>query len=147
MNIVLASDHGAIDLRGLLTNYITKSYPEITVIDLGTTASESVDYPDFADQLVHKLTIKEANCGILCCGTGIGMSMRANRYPGIRAAVVYDAFTAKMAKAHNNANVLCLGGRTIDNELAKTVVSIWLNTEFEGGRHELRVKKLDYPLL
>lgn len=115
--------------------------------DLGTHVSESVDYPDMADQLVDKLNKKEADLGVLCCGTGIGMSIRANRYPVIRAALVYDEFTAKMAKAHNNANVLCLGGRTLDINTAKKLISIWLETPFEGGRHQKRVDKLDAKLV
>ena len=147
MNLTIASDHGAIELRQALINHITTSYLEIRVTDLGTHVSESVDYPNMADQLVDKLNKKETDLGVLCCGTGIGMSIRANRYPGIRAALVYDEFTAKMAKAHNNANVLCLGGRTLDIDTAKKLISIWLETPFEGGRHQKRVDKLDAPFV
>ena len=147
MNVTIASDHGAIELRQALIDHITTSHSEIRVTDLGTHVSESVDYPNIADQLVDKLNKKEADLGVLCCGTGIGMSIRANRYPGIRAALVYDEFTAKMAKAHNNANVLCLGGRTLDIDTAKKLISIWLETPFEGGRHQKRVDKLDAPFV
>ncbi len=146
MKIVLASDHGALILRTELIKFLTQNYSTYTLIDLGTASSNSVDYPDFADQLVQKINTQEANYGILCCGTGIGMSIRANRYPGIRAALVYDEFTAKMAKEHNNANILCLGGRTLTLTIAQNLVKTWLDTSFEGGRHDQRLQKLDSPL-
>ena len=146
MKIVLASDHGALVLRTELIKFLTQNYSTYNLIDLGTASSNSVDYPDFADQLVQKINNQEANYGILCCGTGIGMSIRANRYPGIRAALVYDEFTAKMAKEHNNANILCLGGRTLTLTIAQHLVKTWLDTSFEGGRHDQRLQKLDSPL-
>ena len=141
--IVLASDHGAVELKLGLMRYISQQYPNELVYDLGTSTLDSVDYPDFADQLCQYIKNGHAETGILCCGTGIGMSIRANRYTGIRAAVIYDKFTAEMSKAHNNANVICLGGRTIDQQIAESLVSVWKETLFEGGRHEQRIHKLD----
>ena len=147
MKLVIASDHGAIELRQALVTYLQSQYTDIDVVDLGIDTPESVDYPDFADRVATQVLSGNATMGILCCGTGIGIGIRANRYPGIRAALVYDAFTAEMAKAHNNANVLCLGGRTTDIEMAKQFVSVWLDTAFEGGRHQRRLDKLDAPLV
>ena len=146
MKIVLASDHGALALRTGLIRFLDQFYSTYQLIDLGTVSADSVDYPDFADQLVQTINHQEADCGILCCGTGIGMSIRANRYPGIRAALVYDEFTAKMAKEHNNANVLCLGGRTLELKDAQHLVKVWLDATFEGGRHQSRIEQLDDPL-
>jgi len=141
MKLVLASDHGALELRKALLQFLEEQSYEVT--DLGSFTEESVDYPDMADMLAAKLLSGEADGGILCCGTGIGISMRANRHKGVRAALVHSDFTAEMAKAHNNANVLCLGGRTTSVDDAKRYVKVWLDTEFEGGRHQRRVEKID----
>lgn len=146
MTIVLASDHGAIELRQAIADFLRRETDQ-DVHDLGVFSSESVDYPDMADGVVNAIKNKEAELGILCCGTGIGISIRANRYKGIRAALVYDDFTAEMAKAHNNANILCLGGRTTSIDQAVSCVKQWLTTSFEGGRHERRVEKLDSNLI
>ncbi len=146
IRIALASDHGAFSLKNTVVKYLESN--GFKTQDLGTySATESVDYPDFSDRVVHALQSKTADLGILCCGTGIGVSIRANRYPGIRAALIHDAFTAEMAKAHNNANILCFGGRTVpSDEEACRWVQIWLDTAFEGGRHQRRLDKLDASL-
>ncbi len=141
--LAIACDHGALDLKRALINHLNTKHPDLNILDLGTHTSDSVDYPEFADRVAHAILEGKAHLGLLCCGTGIGISMRANRYKGIRAALVYDTFTATMAKAHNNANILCLGGRTTPAPLACTLVDTWLTTAFEGGRHQNRLDKLD----
>ena len=140
-HIILGSDHGGYDLKESLKEGLSQN-SEITLEDMGTFSTESVDYPDIADTVAQTVLAKNT-VGILCCGTGIGISIRANRYKGIRAAVVCNEFTAEMAKKHNNANVLCLGGRTTDFGLAKKMITTWLNAEFESGRHQRRLDKLD----
>ena len=140
--IALASDHGGRLLKNHIAKYLeAKQY---TVIDFGVApeASTSVDYPDYAIQVTNAVTSGKAQQGILVCGTGIGMSIAANKVHGIRAAVVWDAFSSEMAKAHNNANVLCLGERCLDFETAVNLVQKWLDTDFEGGRHLNRVNKI-----
>ena len=102
----------------------------------------SVDYPDFGEAVARKVSTGAAELGLLVCGTGIGMSIVANKFPRVRAALVTDEFMARMAKEHNNANVLVLGGRVLDLELAKRMVAIWLDTTFEGGRHQQRLDKI-----
>ena len=141
-DIFIAADHGALELKNYLRDQL-QSKIGLNIIDLGTDSDDSVDYPDFAEALVKEVLKDSSRLGILCCGTGIGISIKANRYKGIRAALVHDEFTAKMAKAHNNANVLCLGGRTHSPELALKLVTIWLEEAFEGGRHQRRLDKLD----
>lgn len=138
--VALAADHGGVEMKALLKQEIeAKGYE---VLDLGTHDSQSVDYPDFADAMAKALKDGKAARGILMCGTGIGISIAANRHPHIRAALVHDAFGAQMCRQHNDANVLVLGGRTMGSEVAKQVVGIFLTTEFEGGRHARRVAKL-----
>lgn len=147
MHLAIASDHGGIDLKTPLLTYVKSYFPDISVSDLGVSSSESVDYPDIADILCTSLLTGDVDLGVLICGTGIGISMRANRYSGIRAALVYDDFTAQMAKQHNNANVLCLGGRTTSPDLACNLLQRWLSEPFEGGRHQRRIDKLDTPII
>lgn len=138
--VALASDHGGIEMKALLKREIeAKGYE---VLDLGTHDAQSVDYPDFADAMASALKDGKASRGVLMCGTGIGISIAANRYAHVRAALVHDAFGARMCRQHNDANVLVLGGRTMGPEIAKQVVDIFLTTEFEGGRHARRVAKL-----
>lgn len=138
--VALASDHGGIEMKALLKQEIEAK--GFDVLDLGTHDSQSVDYPDFADAMAQALKDGKASRGVLMCGTGIGISIAANRYAHVRAALVHDAFGAQMARRHNDANVLVLGGRTMGPEIAKQVVDIFLTTEFEGGRHARRVAKL-----
>ncbi|MGE4170454.1 MAG: ribose 5-phosphate isomerase B [Candidatus Margulisiibacteriota bacterium] len=142
VSLVLGSDHGGFELKERLKQHLIQTHPEVEVVDLGTHSTASVDYPDFAKSVAHAILGGKAALGVLVCGTGIGISIAANRFDGIRAALVHNAFTAEMAKAHNNANVLCLGGRTTEPDLACQLVDIWLKTPFEGGRHQGRLDKL-----
>jgi ribose 5-phosphate isomerase B len=112
------------------------------VLDLGTDGPQSVDYPDFADAMAKVIADGRADVGVLMCGTGIGISIAANRYPHLRAALVHDAFGARLARQHNNANVIVFGGRTIGVEVAKDCLAVFLSTAFEGGRHATRVAKM-----
>ncbi|RAP32296.1 ribose 5-phosphate isomerase B [Candidatus Marinamargulisbacteria bacterium SCGC AG-410-N11] len=141
--IVVGSDHGALDLKNCIRDFLETHELVYKVIDVGTYSSDSVDFPDFADKVVNLILENKDYLGVLCCGTGIGVSIRANRYKNIRAALVYDTFTATMAKQHNNANVICLGGRTTSMENAKNFTNIWLEGTFEAGRHLQRISKLD----
>ncbi len=141
-SISIASDHGGYELKSFLMHH----FSSISFIDLGTSSTDSVHYPTFADALCNHILNQKSEKGILICGTGIGISMRANRYPGIRAAVVHSEFTASMAKAHNNANVLCLGERTTTTDDAIIYINAWLSTEFEGDRHQTRIDMLDAPI-
>lgn len=141
MKIALAADHGGFEMKNQIAQYlISKNFD---VVDLGTNSSDSVDYPDFAQKVVQKLSTKEADLGILVCGTGIGISIAANRHKGIRAALLYDDYVAKVAKEHNNANVLCFGGRTMKIEDVLKRIDIFLAAKYEGGRHDRRLCKLD----
>lgn len=141
MRVLLASDHAGLELRHLLATRVTALGHE--AVDLGTEGTGSVDYPDFAHELARRLTTGEGERGVLVCGTGIGMSMAANRHPRIRAALCHDAFTAAAARRHNNANVLCLGARTTGPGVAEQMLEIFLDTPFDGGRHERRVKGIE----
>lgn len=145
--ILIASDHGGYELKKFFTTTFIKNNPEYQFEDLGTQSSDSVDYPDYAESLCQKLKEKENNkdkydFGVLICGSGQGMAMRANRYSYIRAALCWNEEITKLSRAHNNANVLCLGGRFISSELGEKLLKIFLTTPFEGGRHEKRVNKL-----
>lgn len=142
MKIVIAADHGGYEIKQAIIKALGEDGHIVT--DLGTdNAAQSVDYPVFAKALCSVLQKGEAELGILCCGTGIGMSMAANKQRGIRAAVLSDEFSAEMTRRHNNANVLCLGGRVIDGEKAVKLARIFVATEFEGGRHQRRVDMLE----
>lgn len=140
--LAMASDHGGIHLKNHLKTYLQAK--GIEIIDHGTYDEESCDYPDFAAKLCHDLTsgVSGAQRGILICGTGIGVSIAANKCKGIRAALCADVFSAKMSREHNDANVLCLGERTTGVGLAEMITDTWLETEFAGGRHERRVNKI-----
>jgi ribose 5-phosphate isomerase B len=137
---IIASDHGGLELKDAIKSFLEDRRIEIR--DLGTMNSDSVDYPDFAEKLAVALTRGEAENGILICGTGIGMSIAANKFPGIRAALITDEFTARMSKEHNNANVIVMGGRVLKPEQACAMVQTWLETAFEGGRHQGRLDKI-----
>jgi ribose 5-phosphate isomerase B len=138
--IVIGSDHGGLDLKTALKNYLGRR--GYTVTDAGTDTDSSVDYPDFGQKVAEMVVAGTADSGILICGTGIGMSIAANKVPGIRAALVTDVFMARMAKEHNNANVLVLGGRVLDEQKACDLVGAWLDATFEGGRHQGRLDKI-----
>lgn len=138
--IALASDHGGLEMKAMLAAFLQEKGAK--VIDLGTHDTQSVDYPDFAVAMAQALKDGRASRGILMCGTGIGISIAANRFAHVRAALVHDAYGAAMCRQHNDANVLVLGGRTMGPEVAKQCAEIFLTTEFEGGRHARRVAKL-----
>ena len=114
-----------------------------SVEDLGTYSSDRVDYPDYGFKLANTIADGDADLGILICGTGVGMSIVANKVKGIRACVCSEPFSAQMSREHNNANVLCIGARVVGEDLAKLIVSTWLEAEFQGGRHETRVNKIE----
>ncbi len=139
--IALACDHGGLEIKNAIIEDLKKKGVEY--IDLGTNTTDSVDYPVYAKRLCAEIVEGRCEKGILCCGTGIGMSIAANKVRGIRAAVLSDEFSAEMTRRHNNSNVLCLGGRVIDCDKAVKLADIFLNTEFEGGRHEKRVSMLE----
>jgi ribose 5-phosphate isomerase B len=138
--IIIGSDHGGVSLKDALSSYLKRRGFEVD--DAGTNGDISVDYPDFGQKVSEAVVAGEAELGILICGTGIGMSIAANKIPGIRAALVTDVFMARMAKEHNNANVLVLGGRVLDEQKACDLVGAWLESTFEGGRHQARLDKI-----
>jgi ribose 5-phosphate isomerase B len=141
--IAIASDHGGVEMKAQLAKDLAdKGYD---VLDLGTDGPASVDYPDFAVKMADALKTGAAARGILLCGTGIGISIAANRFAHVRAALVHDAFGARMCRQHNDANVLVMGGRTTGIEVARECLALFLDTEFEGGRHAKRVAKLSDP--
>lgn len=138
MKIGLASDHGGYNLKTEIYKYL--QHKGIEVVDYGTKNDiDSVDYPEYGQKVAEAVISKEVDYGILCCGTGIGISLAANKVPGIRCAVVSDVFSAKMSKAHNDANMLSLGERVLGKGLALEIVETWINTEFEGDRHQRRL--------
>lgn len=140
MKIGIASDHGGYNLKEEIKIYLENKGYEI--IDFGTNSNDSVDYPDYGQTVAEAVVNKEVEKGIVCCGTGIGISIAANKVPGIRCAVVSDTFSAKMCRAHNNANMLSLGERVVGRGLALEIVEAWLTTEFEGDRHARRIDKI-----
>ncbi|MBC9880610.1 ribose 5-phosphate isomerase B [Bradyrhizobium sp. INPA01-394B] len=136
--VAIACDHGGFALKEALK----AALPEVSWLDLGTDGTGSVDYPDFANKLADAIKAGKAGRGILVCGSGIGISIAANRHPHIRCALVHDVTTARLCRQHNDANVLALGGRTTGEAVAKDCVDAFLNTAFEGGRHQKRIDKL-----
>lgn len=141
MKVVIASDHGGINLKRAIVEYLTEKNIDFT--DLGPETADSVDYPDYAKPVAQKVASGEYDKGILICGTGIGMSITANKVKGIRCALVHDTFSAKATRAHNDSNILAMGERVIGQGLALEIVDTWLNTQFEGGRHERRICKIE----
>ncbi len=137
---VVGSDHGGIDVKGAVIATLERRGAQ--VVDAGTNGPASVDYPDFAVKVAGMVSRGEADQGVLVCGTGIGMSMAANKFPGVRAALVTDEFMARMSREHNNANILVLGGRVVDVPTAEKLVTAWLDATFEGGRHQSRLDKI-----
>ncbi len=143
MKVAIASDHGGINIREEIKSLMEEM--NIEYIDLGCECDTSVDYPDYAVPVAEKVANGEVDRGILVCGTGIGMSIAANKVKGIRCALVHDTFSAKATREHNDSNVLAMGERVIGPGLARDIAKVWLTTEFEGGRHEKRVNKMmDY---
>jgi ribose 5-phosphate isomerase B len=138
--ITIASDHAGFDLKQFLVEELTRL--GFAALDLGTHDRSSVDYPDFADALAAALGDGRAKRGVLICGTGIGMAIAANRHRHIRAAPCHDATSARLARQHNNANVLALGARLIGTEVARDCLATFLDTAYEGGRHDRRIAKM-----
>lgn len=136
-NVAIACDQAGFELKKEILKFLIKN--EINSIDLGTHNTDSVHYPDYAHLLCEAIANKQADGGILICGTGIGMSMAANKHKGIRAACCSDTYSAKLTRLHNDANVLCLGGRVVGYGLAIDIVELFLATGYEGGRHDIRV--------
>lgn len=141
MKVVVGSDHGGFNLKNTIVSELKDKGVDIT--DFGPATDDSVDYPDFAKPLAEKVAAGEYDKGILICGTGIGMSISANKVKGVRCALVHDTFSARATREHNDSNILAMGERVIGKGLASDIVDIWLNTEFEGGRHEKRVRKIE----
>lgn len=137
----LGSDHGGFGLKSEISAFLESQ--GIEVVDYGTKDESSVNYPDYAAKVAKAIINGEIEYGIIFCGTGIGISIAANKFPGIRAALCHDGYTAKMSRMHNNANILAIGGRTTGIEIAKEIVQLWLNTDFEGGRHANRIGVMD----
>ena len=140
MKIAIGCDHGGFHLKEKVKEHLLAR--EIEVKDKGTYSEERVDFPLYAEKVAEAVAGKEADLGILCCGTGIGMSIAANKIKGIRAAVVGDCFSAKATREHNDSNILCLGERVTEEALALKILDEWLNAEFEGDRHIERLKQL-----
>jgi ribose 5-phosphate isomerase B len=138
--IAIGSDHGGVELKDNIAAFLRER--GIEVVDCGTNGADSVDYPDFAEKVALAVVNAEVSCGIIICGTGIGISIAANKIPGIRAALVTDPFMARMAREHNDANIIALGGRVLETETARQCVAAWLDAAFEGGRHQRRLDKI-----
>jgi ribose 5-phosphate isomerase B len=138
MKIAIAADHGGVELKEALK----KKFSSLDFTDLGTHGNDSVDYPDFAAALGKRVAAGEFDRGILICGSGIGISIAANKIKGIRAALCHNTYTAEMARRHNDANVIAMGGRVVDEATAIAMTEIFLKTDFEGGRHARRVDKI-----
>lgn len=141
MKIVVGSDHGGYELKNQVIEHLKAR--GIEVEDLGCYSTDSVDYPEYGQKVAKAVAAGKADKGVVCCGTGIGISIAANKVKGIRCALPYDDFTAEMCKRHNDANVVSFGGRTLPPEKVMHLIDIWLDTEFEGGRHERRVNMLN----
>lgn len=139
MRISIGSDHAGFELKSKIKEYLACDHE---VSDQGVFSAESVDYPDFAEAVAREVVSGNVERGILVCGTGIGMSIAANKVPGIRAALCHDRETARLSREHNDANILALGGRTTDPQLALRMVQDWLETEFNGTRHARRLEKI-----
>jgi ribose 5-phosphate isomerase B len=139
-DVVIACDHAAFDFKNQIKEHLI--HKGLDVLDVGTHRQERCDYPDFAAVACAKIHTGEATWGLLLCGTGVGMSMSANRCTGIRAAVVSDSFSAAATRQHNNANVLCLGSRVVGMGLALQIIDAWCGASFEGGRHQARIDKM-----
>lgn len=140
MKYVIGNDHGGLDLVDNVEEKLLELGHDVEKV--GTYTRNSCDYSDFAKKACEKVLNKDADYAILICGTGLGMSLTANKFKGIRAACVSDVYSAKMSRAHNNCNVLCFGARVIGQDLAKMIIEVFANTEFEGGRHLNRINKI-----
>ncbi len=140
MTIAIGCDHAGIELKEEIVSLLKEL--RIEYVDYGTNGPQSVDYPDFGEKVSEDVSKKKIERGILICGTGIGMSIVANKFPGVRASLCNELFTAKMSRLHNDANILVLGGRIVGKDLAKEIVKTWISTPFEGERHSARLNKI-----
>ena len=140
MTIAIGCDHAGVELKKEIISLLHDLH--IECIDYGTNGTESVDYPDFGEKVSESVSSGKIEKGVLICGTGIGMSIVANKFPGVRASLCNGIFTARMSRLHNDANVLVLGGRVIGKDLAKEIVRTWVSTPFEGERHAKRLNKI-----
>lgn len=141
MKVAFGCDHTAIELKNILMEHLKEQGYEC--LDYGATDPEAkVDYPDSGREVAEAIMRGDADCGVLICGTGIGISLAANKVPGIRAAVCSEPYSARLTKQHNNANIIAMGARVVGSEMAKMIVDEWIHAEFEGGRHERRVNML-----
>ena len=138
--IIIGSDHAGFPLKETVKRYVAELGYAVT--DAGTDGTANVDYPDFGAAVARKVSAGEFDRGILVCGSGVGMSIVANKFPGVRAALCLDEETARMSRLHNDANILVLAGRRTEEDAAKSIARMWLNTEFEGGRHQRRLDKI-----
>ena len=141
MKFYIATDHAGVDLKDYTVELLRNKGHE--VVDLGPYNKDRVDYPDFAHKVATSVLEDKGSQGVLICGSGIGMSMAANRHEGIRAALCHDAYTAQVARGHNDANILCFGERIVGRGVAESIIDAWLNSDFEGGRHCARVEKIE----
>jgi len=141
MKYFIGTDHAGYEIKPFVIEYLKQK--GIEVEDLGTYSSQSVDYPDYAHKVARAVLENEGTKGILICGSGIGMSLAANKHKGIRAALCHDYYTAKMARLHNDANILCFGARIVGLGVVESMLDAWTETGFEGGRHQRRVEKID----
>jgi ribose 5-phosphate isomerase B len=142
MTIAIGCDHAGIELKKEILSLLQELHLEC--IDYGTDGPQSVDYPDFGEKVSEAVSAGKIEKGILICGTGIGMSIVANKFPGVRASLCNELFTAKMSRLHNDANILVLGGRIVGKDLAKEIVKTWVSTPFEGERHTRRLDKISH---
>ena len=140
MNIAMGNDHTAVELKNIIKEFVEEKGYE--VLDLGTNSSESCDYPVYGEKVGRAVASKEADLGIVICGTGVGISLAANKVKGIRACVCSEPYTAKLSRMHNDSNVLAFGARVVGSEMAKMITEEWLNAQYEGGRHQRRVDML-----
>ncbi len=140
MKIIVASDHAGFEFKNHILRYLSDN--KVETLDLGTENNHSVDYPDYASKVAQLISAGEVDQGILICGTGIGMSIVANKFRGVRAALCHNLETAEASRRHNDANILVLGGRVLTETTALSIVKTWINTPFDGGRHQNRVDKI-----
>lgn len=145
MRVAIASDHAAIEMKAALVEWLTEAGHDVN--DLGPMTTDSVDYPDFGYKLANVVASGEADRGVALCGSGIGISMAVNRNPACRCALVSEGLSAKLAREHNDANVIALGARVVGIEIAKDCLNIFMNTDFGGDRHQRRVDKLSAPIV
>lgn len=140
--IGIASDHAGKELKQLIADFVRLKNFEVIDYGVAVDSDKSVDYPDYAAILAADVASGKLDRGVLVCGTGIGMCITANKFPGVRAASVWDEFTARMSRAHNDANIICLGARVLNHHRAAELVNLWLDTPFEGSRHQARLDKV-----